>query len=928
MKNRSFVALAALSLLAMLLVPATASAQAGQVGQLGGEVKTATGVTLSGAAVTLVSVERGFTRHTTSDAFGKFMFAVVPLGRYTVTVKLTNFETVTLTGNLVEAERTTALTVILKVAPIEAVTTVIGETPIVDVGNQTQETRVRVEEFAKLAIARNYQALIGAAAGVVGTGNVNAHGALSSNNIFMFDGVNTTDPTTGTFGANLNFEAIQEVVIRTSTVGVEYGRGTGAITDVITKSGTNRFEGSFKYLVTNDQWNAPNTVVSETDDSSLARTRFDHINPIYSGTIGGPIAKDNLWFFFAYEDARNTTPERQTNGQTSALNQSYQQTTSSPFWTGRVSAQVAQNHHVWAKYSSSPTDGFVNDYWGNSAELQALTSQNQTGTNLVFQYNGVLGTKWTATFMASNAPSRIDVVPFNTVGALEGGAPFLDLNDGRFYNGATFDGSVERPRRQASGALEYFTTIGRNSHAVKFGGDWQRMKSVSHFRFPVNRVYYVFDFDPVTRSYTPFVFEEYDDAPSTSTGDQIAFYARDRFQVGSRVSIEAGVRVERQTGTSDIGAGTVDAWSYSPRVSGSIALTDAGKSILVGSWGRFHDSILQGFSDAFASVPQQANYNSFTWNPGLGDYEFSFRNEQGANTFMPNLGVTPRVMDEMTAGFQHQVSQVLGFGVRAIDRRWSNFIDDVRSFNGDGSVSRVVQNVDSAERTYRGVEFTLDNRFSNNWSASGSYTYSQTRGNHFGDDFTALEDFSGAMCRQTVDPGLGDVDGVFPCSDVQSRLAGRPGFDRPHLAKFFSAYRYPMGPIDLTAGFVGLVSSKTTYSRTRTVSVLVPGTIDQQATTLVYNYDGLGSERVEGMFVTTDFALEAMYRAAGRAEIGVKFEAFNLLNNEDKVGVTNTAWCAGTGGACDGVRAVFGTGTNRGAFLAPRTYRVSFAIRY
>jgi len=178
MKNRSFVALAALSLLAMLLVPATASAQAGQVGQLGGEVKTATGVTLSGAAVTLVSVERGFTRHTTSDAFGKFMFAVVPLGRYTVTVKLTNFETVTLTGNLVEAERTTALTVILKVAPIEAVTTVIGETPIVDVGNQTQETRVRVEEFAKLAIARNYQALIGAAAGVVGTGNVNANVAL------------------------------------------------------------------------------------------------------------------------------------------------------------------------------------------------------------------------------------------------------------------------------------------------------------------------------------------------------------------------------------------------------------------------------------------------------------------------------------------------------------------------------------------------------------------------------------------------------------------------------------------------------------------------------------------------------------------------------------------------------------------------------
>src|SRR5207342_1582009 len=108
-----------------------------------------------------------------------------------------------------------------------------------------------------------YQTLIGQAPGIVGTGNVNSHGALTSNNIFMFDGVNTTDPTTGTFGANLNFEAIQEMVIRTSAVGVEYGRGTGAVVDVITKSGTNRFEGAFKWLLSNDDWNADNTTVDE-----------------------------------------------------------------------------------------------------------------------------------------------------------------------------------------------------------------------------------------------------------------------------------------------------------------------------------------------------------------------------------------------------------------------------------------------------------------------------------------------------------------------------------------------------------------------------------------------------------------------------------------------------------------------------------------
>jgi hypothetical protein len=281
-----------MALLALMLVPAFASAQATQVGQIAGEVKDATGGVLPGATVTLTSVDRGATRTMVTDSNGRFIFTAVQIGRYTVGVQLQSFQTTTLTDNLVEAERTTNLSVVMKVAGVEVATTVVGSTPIVDTKNQTLETRVRVEEFSKLAVGRSYQALMGVTPGVVGTGNVNSHGALSSNNIFMFDGVNTTDPTTGTFGANLNFEAIQEMVIRTSAVGVEYGRGTGAVVDVITKSGTNRYEGSFKYLASNDNWNAQNTTKSEiAPNSSLARTKFDKVNSTYSGSAGGPVLR-------------------------------------------------------------------------------------------------------------------------------------------------------------------------------------------------------------------------------------------------------------------------------------------------------------------------------------------------------------------------------------------------------------------------------------------------------------------------------------------------------------------------------------------------------------------------------------------------------------------------------------------------------------
>ncbi len=926
--NKSLRVRIAAAVFTLLLAPALAFAQATQVGQISGEVKDATGGVLPGATVTLASVDRGLTRTIVSDEFGRFLFTAVPIGRYNVSVKLQSFQTTTLTDNLVEAERTTSLAILLKVAGIEVSTTVSGSTPIVDTKNQTLETRVRVEEFSKLAVGRSYQALMGSTPGVVGTGNVNAHGALSSNNIFMFDGVNTTDPTTGTFGANLNFEAIQEVVIRTSALGVEYGRGSGAVVDVITKSGTNRFEGSFKYLATNDNWNEQNSTKAENAAAtSLARVKFDKVNSTYSGTAGGPVVRNRGWFFFTYEDARATTPQRQTNGQTAALNQNYQQTTKSQFWTLRGTMQLAQNHNVWVKYNTSPTDGFIVDYWGNSAELLALTQQNQGGSNIAASYNGVLGSKWAASFQASNAPSFIDVVPFRTSGALEGGAPFEDYSDGRYYNGATFDGTVDRPRKQASGALEYFTTFGGNSHAVKFGADWQGLKSVAYFRYPTNVYYGVSSFNPVNRTFVPedkFVF---DDAPSTSKGDQLAFYVRDKFQLGPRLSVDAGIRFEKQTGTSDVGASTVDATAVSPRVSASYSVTSDNKTIVVGSYGRVHDSILQGFSDAFANVPQQGNYDYFSWNGSA--YVFVLRNEQGANTFKPNLDVTPRYVDEFTIGAERQLSNVLGVGARFVWRKWDNFIDDVRTFRADNTINRVVQNVDEAERTYRGVEFTLDKRFSNNWSAVGSYTYSQTRGNHFGTDFTALGDFAGENCRQTTDNALGDANGVFPCAQLQAKLTGRPAFDRPHLVKFATSYRKPLGPIDVTAGLIGSGTSKVTFSKTRTVSVLLPGTQSASGQTQTFNYDGVGSERVEGFLFTADLALEASYRAARRSEVGVKFETFNLFNNEEKIAVNNTAWCnATTAGACTTARTAFGTATARAAFLAPRTYRVLAFVRF
>ena len=89
-------------------------------------------------------------------------------------------------------------------------------------------------------------------------------------------------------------------------------------------------------------------------------------------------------------------------------------------------------------------------------------------------------------------------------------------------------------------------------------------------------------------------------------------------------------------------------------------------------------------------------------------FVFDSRSESSGNTFAPNTSLSPRHMDEFTVGFERQLSNVMGVGVRYISRNWSNFIDDIRSFNADGTLNRVVANIDSADRTYRGIEFTAD----------------------------------------------------------------------------------------------------------------------------------------------------------------------------------------------------------------------------
>jgi len=314
-------------------------------GTLAGKVKDESGAALPGVTIEVRSIEKGFTRTATTDSAGAFTVALLPPGRYTTKAVIQGFETFVSDGDVIQAERTTDVAINLKLATTRESVEVLGTTPLIDRTNTTDTTTVRAELTDKLPVVRGYQNVLTMAPGtddIDGDGNPNARGAPDSANLFLFDGVDTTDPTTGTFGANNNFDTIQEVVVSNSGISAEYGRVQGGVFNVITKSGTNIFHGTGRVLVTNDNWNADNKGINPISGNPFERNKFDENIYDYLFTLGGPVWKDHIWFFGAFERNPQTTPEQQT--QTSPLHPegtgiSYSRNRLYEAWQGKISAQ-------------------------------------------------------------------------------------------------------------------------------------------------------------------------------------------------------------------------------------------------------------------------------------------------------------------------------------------------------------------------------------------------------------------------------------------------------------------------------------------------------------------------------------------------------------------------------------------------------------
>jgi outer membrane receptor protein involved in Fe transport len=910
-------------LAACLIIPSALMAQGFQIGTIGGVITDQTGAVLPGVTVTATSVERNNSRSEVTDEHGRYRIPSLPLGSYKVEAALSGFTSASRTVN-VEADKVTTTDLSMRLAGTTGAITVTAQSPVVDPQNQATTTRLSTKEYEKAPVGRSYQSIVGLTPGAsTGTAsNPTVNGALSSANQYLFDGVDTTDPTTGTFSANLNFEAIQEVNVLSTGMSAEYGRATGAVVNVITKSGTNTPSGSLKLLTTNDKWNKQNGTVNTITKASLSRPIFNHTNYRETGTLGGPIWRDHLWGFAALEKNKPVS----ASSITTQTAEEYSSHRNERFGNYRLDAQLTPSHHLTGKYSDDPITGIANNYV-EATDLNVITNQGQGGNTKVLQYNGVFGNSFTADAMYSDATSKITVSPYK-IGPYDNGAAIYDFNVGKYYNGMYFGqgNNTSRPRKQLVAAGTYFAKLGDNTHEFKAGIDNENIRSLSYYSYGNNRLYYVTDYNPKTGTFTPVERDDFDDpGPATSKGSINAFYARDRFGVGSHLNAEVGLRYEKQNGHNDAGQLVMKASSLAPRLSAGYDVFANGRSVVSATAGRYYDFLLQSFADQYQQAASRANYTEFDWDPATKKYvNVGHFITAGGSTLPPALNLKPGHMDEYTFGFQQQLTNTSGAGVKLISRKWGNQVEDIYDFDAAGNIKQSYINWNGDKRTYKALQATFDKRFSTNWAFYGNYTYSKTKGNDFASFGSTNLDFSNEDCRTTADPTVG-TNGVMPCSQVIASQAGLATYDVPHVLNAIGTYGWKLGPVNLTYGAVGKWQSGLPYSKVRTMTVLRNGKTTSNTET--YYYEGRGSDRLPSNW-TVDNSLEGTFRVMGRTELGLKAEVFNITNNEEAISTANTNWCNAQTTGCATTRTNFGAQTARSHYQTPRSYRFTALLRF
>src|SRR4029079_2538706 len=273
-------------------------------------------------AVTVKNMGTNKEDSSTTDDTGRFKVANLQPGNYSVTVNSSGFSPSTMENIVVEVGRETPLDVNLSIGQVAGTVDVTSEAPVINTTQQDFSNNINQTSINELPVNgrrwSNFAILTPTAVPDGNFGLISFRGISGLLNNSTVDGGDNNQAFFSEergrtrAGYSISQSAIREFQVNTSNFSAEYGRSAGGVINAVTKSGTNDFHGTGFFYDRNNKWGArnPNSFITRLVNGVSTREALKpkDVRYQFGGTIGGPIVKDNLFFFFSYDEQRRNFP--------------------------------------------------------------------------------------------------------------------------------------------------------------------------------------------------------------------------------------------------------------------------------------------------------------------------------------------------------------------------------------------------------------------------------------------------------------------------------------------------------------------------------------------------------------------------------------------------------------------------------------------
>jgi len=682
---------------------------------------------LPGVTVALTSPNLQGEKTAVTEADGAYRFVLLPPGTYKAVFSLPGYQRVEQENIGVSIGALFTLNVTLKSAFTEEVV-VSGEAPLVDTTTTTLGTNLPQSFYADLPVGRNYTSVASVTPGAqTDASGQTFYGSTGAENAYYIDGANTTGVQFGEQGKRLNFEFIQEVQVKTGGYSAEYGRNTGGIINVITKSGGNEFHGDvFGYYDSDSlQANLKTTPAVGAVTGNQVQTAYTRSD--YGVDLGGYIIKDALWFFAAYDYIDNETTNAATKDFTPfggpPMGQAFTDKTTSDLFAAKLTWRISDNHSLSASIFGDPTTQQGLWIYGTLAGPPSgyLGGSETGGTDGTVSYDGVFGENWVASLRyaqhkekfrgsghGKDIPALIDYSDPLGDGTITLGWDGKDSGFGYFQE---FDFT----RQQYNADVSFFVGDFFGQHEFKAGYEYEHVKiktqtyntggsriyrfNCSSFRCaPGEEYYYRHRFyvsakkDPTTYTLADVVNPLVVDTKS----DNYAGYIQDRWQPSSNLTFNVGVRLDEQKMYNAAGGVQADIKSeWGPRLGFVWDFLGNGKSKLFGHVGRFYETIptdiivrsfggeISGFTYNYTDDPNDVSQLPYEAYPTDSGHIGRAASNLGGGFSNVDPNIKGQYITEYVLGAQYEVAPNVSLTVQGIYRDLGRVIEDALSESGD-----------------------------------------------------------------------------------------------------------------------------------------------------------------------------------------------------------------------------------------------------